>query len=130
MTPLELDTGSLVGFERNDRRLVAIIAWAMERQVPLLVRAGVVAQAWRDGGRQIRLGRLLGSLRCDVVPLDDRQTRTVGLICGATGTTDVVDAFTRSLPGSGVREYSRPIPTTFDASTAISTSSGSESRAP
>ena len=45
MTPVILDTGALIGFERNERRVVAIIARALEHQDPLLVPAGVVAQA-------------------------------------------------------------------------------------
>ena len=56
-----LDTGALVGFERNDRRVVAIVLRALDHGDTLFVPAGVVAQAWRDGGRQTRLARLLGS---------------------------------------------------------------------
>ncbi len=58
----------------------------------LFVPAGVVAQAWRDGGRQTRLARLLGSRLCDVVVLDDYGARAAGQLCGATNTTDIVDS--------------------------------------
>jgi predicted nucleic acid-binding protein len=92
MTPVILDTGALIGFERNERRVVAIIARALEHQDPLLVPAGVVAQAWRDGRRQTRLARLLGSPLCEVLVLDDRQARAAGQVCGVAETTDVVDA--------------------------------------
>ncbi len=87
-----LDTGALIAFERNDRAVVAIIAAAVERGDPLLVPAAVVAQAWRDGRRQVRLARLLGSDRCTVHVLDDRQARASGQLLGVTRTTDVVDA--------------------------------------
>lgn len=87
-----LDTGALVGFERNDRRVVAIVARALEHNDRLLVPAGVVAQAWRDGTRQTRLSRLLGSPLCEVVTLDDRQARAAGQLCGVAGTSDVVGA--------------------------------------
>jgi hypothetical protein len=87
-----LDTGALVGFERNDRRVVAVVARALTHQVPLVVPAGVVAQAWRDGARQVRLARLLGAPICEIVALDDRQARASGQLCGVAGTADVVDA--------------------------------------
>lgn len=92
MTAVVLDTGALVGFERNDRRVVAIVTRALEHHDELLVPAGVVAQAWRDGSRQARLARLLGAPLCNVVSLDDRQARAAGQLCGLAGTTDVVDA--------------------------------------
>ncbi len=92
MTAVVLDTGALVGFERNDRRVVAIVARALEHQDELLVPAGVVAQAWRDGSQQARLARLLRAPLCEVVALDDRQARAAGQLCGVATTTDVVDA--------------------------------------
>jgi len=92
MSAAILDTGALIGFERNDRRVVAIVARALEHQDPLLVPAGVVAQAWRDGSRQTRLAHLLGSPVCEVLPLDDRQARAAGQLCGMAKTTDIVDA--------------------------------------
>jgi hypothetical protein len=92
MSGAVLDTGALVGFERNNRRVVAIVARALEHRDPLVVPAGVVAQAWRDGRTQVRLARLLGSPLCEVVALDDHLARSVGQLCGASGTSDVVDA--------------------------------------
>lgn len=87
-----LDTGALVAFERSDRRLVAIVARALEHGDTLVVPAGVVAQAWRDGSRQTRLTRLLGSSLCEVVELDDHRARAAGQLCGASGTVDIVDS--------------------------------------
>ena len=92
MTSVVLDTGALIGFERNDRRVVAIVSRALQHSDPLLVPAGVVAQAWRDGRRQARLARLLGSPLCDVLVLDDHRARAAGQLCGVAGTSDVVDA--------------------------------------
>ena len=92
MTAVILDTGALIGFERNDRRVVAIIARALEHHDSLIVPSGVVAQAWRDGSRQARLARLLGSHLCQVLVLDDRQARAAGQLCGLADTTDVIDA--------------------------------------
>ena len=87
-----LDAGPLVAFERNDRRVVAIVARALEHGDKLMIPAGVVAQVWRDGRRQARLARLLGAPICEVVPLDDAAARAAGQICGVSGTADVVDA--------------------------------------
>jgi hypothetical protein len=92
MSGAVLDTGALVGFERNDRRVVAIVARALDHEDVLFVPAGVVAQAWRDGSRQARLARLLGSTVCEVVVLDDYRARAAGQLCGATDTADVVDS--------------------------------------
>ena len=92
MTAVILDTGALIGFERNDRRVVAIIASVLEHHDSLIVPSGVVAQAWRDGSRQARLARLLGSHLCEVLVLDDRQARAAGQLCGLADTTDVIDA--------------------------------------
>ena len=92
MTAVILDTGALIGFERNDRRVVAIIARALEHHDSLIVPSGVVAQAWRDGSRQARLARLLGSHLCQVLVLDDRQARAAGQLCGLADTTDVIAA--------------------------------------
>ena len=92
MTAIVLDTGALIGFERNDRHTVAIIVRALEHQDSLFVPAGVVAQAWRDGSRQARLARLLGSPLCVVLALDDHQARAAGQLCGVSETSDIVDA--------------------------------------
>ncbi len=92
MTTVILDTGALIGFERNDRRVVAIIASVLEHHDSLIVPSGVVAQAWRDGSRQARLARLLGSHLCQVLVLDDRQARAAGQLCGLADTTDVIAA--------------------------------------
>ena len=92
MTAVVLDTGALIGFERNDRHTVAIIVRALEHQDSLFVPAGVVAQAWRDGSRQARLARLLGSPLCEVLELDDHQARAAGQLCGVSETNDIVDA--------------------------------------
>ena len=92
MSGLTLDAGALIGFERNDRAVVAIIARAWERQLCLAVPAGALGQAWRDGRRQARLARLLGSDLVEVEPLDDLRARAAGQLCGVAGTSDVIDA--------------------------------------
>jgi hypothetical protein len=92
MSGLTLDAGALIAFDRNDRRVVALIARAVTHRLSLAVPAGVVGQVWRDGRRQARLSRLLGSDRVEVESLDDELGRKAGQLCGVTGTADVIDA--------------------------------------
>jgi len=92
MSGLTLDAGALIAFDRNDRRMVALLKRALELGYSIAVPAGVVAQAWRDGRRQARLARLLGSDEVTIEPLSDRRAREAGQLCGATKTKDVVDA--------------------------------------
>jgi hypothetical protein len=86
---------------------VALVARALERNIPVLVPAGVVAQVWRDGRRQSRLARLLGSPLCSVISFDDVAARAAGQLCGVAGTRDVVDATVVLL----AREYDGPVVT-------------------
>ncbi len=58
----------------------------------MIVPAGVVGQAWRGGGRQARLARLLNARDVLVEPLTDASARAAGVLCGTAGTTDVIDA--------------------------------------
>jgi predicted nucleic acid-binding protein len=92
MAGLTLDTGALIAFERNDRRVVALVAQALQHKLEVAVPAGVVAQVWRDGRRQARLARLLGADPVEVEALDDRRARRAGQLCGVRQTTDIVDA--------------------------------------
>ncbi len=89
---MRLDAGALVAFEKGDRRMVVALRVALDTLVPLTVPAGVVGQVWRDGARQARIARLLGSSSVSVEPLDDLRARAAGQLCGVTGTCDVIDA--------------------------------------
>jgi len=92
MSGLTLDAGALIAFERNDRRLVTLLARALERELAIVIPAGVVGQVWRDGRRQARLARLLATDDVEVEALDDRRARAAGQRCGVRGTRDVIDA--------------------------------------
>lgn len=92
MPGLTLDAGALIAFERNDRRLVALIARAFANGYTMIVPAGVVGEIWRDGRRQVRLAKLLGADEVEIEPLDDHRARAAGQLCGITGTSDVIDA--------------------------------------
>jgi hypothetical protein len=92
MAGLTLDAGALIAFDRNDRKLVALMARALHHQYSLAVPAGVVGQVWRNGRQQARLARLLGSDDVTVEALDDQEARAAGQLCGVRGTNDVIDA--------------------------------------
>jgi hypothetical protein len=89
---LVLDAGALIAIERGDRDTAAVIEVARREQRAVVVPAGVVGQAWRGGGRQVRLGRLLNARDVLVEPLADPGARAAGVLCGTAGTTDVIDA--------------------------------------
>ncbi len=90
--PVVLDAGALIAFERNDRKVRTLIELAMAHGAALHVPGGVVAQVWRDGSRQARLARLLGSGLLNVQPLDRDEAQATGALCGKAGVSDVVDA--------------------------------------
>jgi hypothetical protein len=92
MAGLTLDAGALIAFERNNRRVVALLARALAHGYALVVPAGVVGQVWRDGRRQARLARLLGAEELEIDELDDQRARAAGQLCGVTGSADVIDA--------------------------------------
>jgi len=86
--PLTLDAGALIAFERRDRRVVRLLELAREIHVP----AGVVGQVWRNPARQARLARFVATDEVDVRSLDVETAKAAGHLCGATGTSDVIDA--------------------------------------
>jgi hypothetical protein len=89
---LVFDAGALIAFERNDRKVRTLVELAMAHGAALHVPGGVVAQVWRDGSRQARLARLLGSGILQVQSLDRAEAQATGALCGKAGVSDVVDA--------------------------------------
>jgi hypothetical protein len=82
----------MIAFEKNDRKIRTLIELALTHGAPLWTAGGVVAQVWRDGSRQVRLARLLGSGVVQVQPLDRDEAQATGVLCGEAGTKDIVDA--------------------------------------
>ena len=90
---LTLDTGALLAFEARDRKVSALIQRAKDLGRPVVIPAGVLAQAWRGRGpRQARLAILLAAPIVRVQDLTRNQAQAVGELCARAGTTDVVDA--------------------------------------
>jgi hypothetical protein len=92
MPGVTLDAGGLIAIERNDRRVLVLLARARETGARITVPATALAQAVRRPERQVRLARLLRQPTTDVVPLDRVDATSVGRLLAASGTADIVDA--------------------------------------
>ena len=78
--------------DRNDRRVLALVARAREHGMLITIPASALAQAIRTPARQARLSRLIRQIDTDLIGLDGPDATTVGLLLARTGTADVVDA--------------------------------------
>ena len=85
-----LDAGALIAIDKRDRRVGAMLRALQREGVPVRTSAGVVAQVWRDGRRQVNLARIMSGV--DVAGVDDISARGVGELLGANRTSDPVDA--------------------------------------
>ncbi len=90
MTALVLDAGALIQLDRNDRSTWALLRVAADASNTVHVPTGAIAQAWRDGRRQVLLARALS--HCDEVALEGPLARAAGVLCGKAATADVIDA--------------------------------------
>lgn len=92
MAGVTLDAGGLVAVDRNDRRVIVLLARAAETRARVTIPASALAQAIRRPERQARLARLVRQPTTDVVALDRVDATSVGRLLAASGTADVVDA--------------------------------------
>ena len=92
MNGITLDAGGLIAVDRNDRRVIALIARAAERGMRITIPATALAQAIRNPARQVRLSRLIRQPSTDLVSLDGPDATAVGLLLARTGKADIVDA--------------------------------------
>jgi len=92
MPGITLDAGGLIALDRNDRRVVVLLARASETSGRVTVPATALAQAIRRPERQARLGRLIRQPTTDVIDLDRGDATKVGRLLAARATADVVDA--------------------------------------
>jgi hypothetical protein len=86
------DAGGLIALDRDDRRVIALVARAAERGMRVTVPATALAQAIRNPSRQARLSRLMRQAGTDLIALDRPDATAVGLLLARTATADVVDA--------------------------------------
>ena len=92
MAGVTLVAGGLIGLDRDDRRVIVLLARAVETNSRVTVPASALAQAIRRPERQARVARLIRQPTTDVVPLDRVDSVNVGWLLAAAGTSDVVDA--------------------------------------
>lgn len=102
MSALVLDSGALIAVDRNDRAMAARLRVAQRAGLELRTTGAVVAQVWRDpAGRQANLARVLKSV--DVKAVDERLGKDAGVLLGASGTADAVDASLVAVCATGDR---------------------------
>lgn len=93
MTPgVTFDAGGLIALDRNDRRVIVLLARARETGARVTVPATALAQAIRRPERQVRLARLVRQPATDVAELDRLDATNVGRLLAASGTSDIADA--------------------------------------
>lgn len=92
MPGVTFDAGGLIGLDRDDRRVVALLVRARERSARVTIPATALAQAIRKPERQARLARLIRQPTTDVVDLDRVDATNVGRLLAASGTSDIADA--------------------------------------
>jgi hypothetical protein len=92
MKGITLDAGGLIALDRNDRRVLVLLARAMESGMRVTIPATALAQAVRHPAKQARLSRLIRQAATDLVALDAPDATAVGLLLAETGTSDIADA--------------------------------------
>ncbi|MHB1930247.1 MAG: PIN domain-containing protein [Acidimicrobiales bacterium] len=92
MAGITFDAGGLIAVDRNDRRVLVLMARAAETSARVTIPATALAQAIRQPQRQARLARLLRQPTTDVIPLDRIDATNVGRLLSASATADIADA--------------------------------------
>jgi hypothetical protein len=92
LTGVTFDAGGLIALDRNDRRVIALLARAKERGFRITIPATALAQAMRNPARQARLSRLIRQAGTDLIPLAGPDATAVGLMLARSGTADIVNA--------------------------------------
>jgi len=103
-----LDAGALIGIDKRDRNIGAMLRLLHRDDVPVRTSASVVAQVWRNGRTPVNLARVLPGL--DIAALDEVAGKRIGELLGANKTGDIVDAHVALLvePGDRVLTSDEP----------------------
>ena len=92
MPGVTLDAGGLIALDRDDRRVIVLLARARETGAQVIVPASALAEAIRRPERQVRLSRLIRQPGTNVIDLGRVDATHVGRLLAASGTSDIVDA--------------------------------------
>ena len=87
-----LDTGALIAFERGDAKMRALVREALKTRARLVIPARVLGQTRLGAARQVPLRALVKMPTAIVPALDEILAEAAGVLCGRTGTSDVIDA--------------------------------------
>ena len=87
---LILDSGAVIGWQRNDPNVWGYVAEAARLDTSIVVPAVVVAECVRGGGRDALIHRLLAA--ATVPSLSKRLAVQAGYLLGKAGTSATVDA--------------------------------------
>lgn len=107
MNGVTLDAGGLIALDRDDRRVIALLARAESLGARVTVPATALAQAIRHPSKQARLSRLVRQPTTRVIALDAPDATHVGILLAASGTRDISDAHVVIC----ARRYDEPIVT-------------------
>jgi len=89
---IAFDAGGLIALDRNDRRVLTLIARATQCGMRITIPATALARAMRIPARQARLSRLIRQAGTDLIPLDGPDATAVGLLLARSATADIADA--------------------------------------
>jgi predicted nucleic acid-binding protein len=92
MPGVTLDVGGLIALDRDDRRVIVLLARARETGARVTVPTSALAQAIRRPDRQARLSRLIRQPTTDIADLDRVDATSIGRLLAASGTSDIADA--------------------------------------
>jgi predicted nucleic acid-binding protein len=92
VTGVTFDAGGLIALDRNDRRVLVLLARAEELGAKVTVPATALAQAMRAPAKQARLSRLIRQPTTRLEALDGLDATQVGLLLAASRTSDIADA--------------------------------------
>ena len=92
MSGITLDAGGLIALDRNDRRVLALLASVLLRGDRVTLPATALAQTIRSPARQARLSRLVRHAGTDVVALDGLDATRVGVLLASSRIADIADA--------------------------------------
>jgi hypothetical protein len=92
MSGVTLDAGALIALDRDDRRVLVLLARAKELGARVTVPATALAQAIRRPTSQARLARLIRQPTTDVRSLDVVDATSVGILLATSRTRDIADA--------------------------------------
>jgi len=84
MSGIAFDAGGLIALDRNDPRVLALIARATELGIRIVIPAAALAQAIRNPARQARLSRLIRQPGTDLMALHGPDATAVGLLLPRT----------------------------------------------